>query len=391
MRNLQKIQILPSATVAINSRAAQKKLLGEPIYNFAAGDPVLPNHEAIVLAGIRAVQNKYAPYPPVAGLPRLRELAAAWMNATWDTSYRSENVLITCGGKFGLYAAMQALLQPGEEVLMISPYWVSYPEIVKLFDGKPRIISTTPEQGWKISPSDIEQNATSATSLLILNNGSNPTGILYTREELREILEVARKMKLNVIADEVYSGLVYDASPYVSCGSFPEYQDRVIVIQSCSKNFGMTGWRVGLIFGNKEIIRVLTLLQGQSTTGTSIISQQAAIGALEQAKEVNAYILQAMKKRRDIFMHSYRRLFSTKVETPSSSLYLFAPLTDFGVKNENSLAFCERVLDSANVALVPGRAFGRDDYVRFAFSEEEAVIEKGLEALHQALRMGMPK
>lgn len=382
MRNIQKIQILPSSTIAINTKATQKKLKGELIYNFAAGDPLIPNHDAITQAAINAVQKKFAPYPPIAGLPKLRELATSWMNSTWGANYQVENTLITCGGKIGIYTAIQALLKPNEEVLIISPYWVSYPEMVKLFDGRVRIIQTTPQQNWKITAEEIQKHATPTTSMLIFNNGNNPTGSIYTREEIQKILEVADKMDLNVISDEVYSGLTYDDNKYVSCSSFPEYQNRVIIIQSCSKNFGMTGWRVGLIFGNKELIKILTLLQSQSTTGTSIISQYAAIGALENAEIVNSYVRKEMQKRRNLFMDNYRRLFSQNAKNPASTLYFFAPISDFHGGEIDSGSFCENVMDKANVALVPGIAFGEDNYVRFAFSEEEESILKGLEALH---------
>lgn len=361
--------ILPSPTVAINTLALQKKRAGEHIFNFAAGDPILPNHESIVKSALRITEKRYVPYPPIAGIPELRKAAADWV------SYPVEQALVTCGGKYALFAALQTLLEPDDEVLIPAPYWPSYPEIVRLFSGVPKIV---PGQ-WKITPQDLQAHLTEKTKILIFNNACNPTGVLYSREEVREILAFSKRAGLMVLSDEVYSGLVYEGE-FASCGDFPEYRDLVVIIQSCSKNFGMTGWRVGFAFGPKPLIDVMTALQGQCTTGTCFVSQWAAFGALEQASAVIAYVKGAMQSRRDLFVQTYNQLFPEKLASPPSSIYIWAPIAE-----KDSVAFCKRALQEANVAIVPGIAFGAEGYVRFAYSEVEQDIVHGLTALRKVL------
>lgn len=374
----------PSATVTINSLAQKKRKNGEKVYNFAAGDPVLVNHPAIIQAAMKQTEQGHCPYPPLEGVPELRKLAAEWMNRSCSTNYAAENVLVTCGGKFALYAAVHSLLQPNEEVLIPAPYWVSYPDIVRLAGGIPRIIETKVEHGWKISSEDLLSHATKQTKMLILNNACNPTGVVYTSEEIREILKIAKQLGLTVISDEVYSGMVYDGS-FTSCGSFPEYQDNVIVVQSCSKNFGMAGWRVGFAMGPEKVIKRLSLLQSHSTTGTSLISQWAAVGALENADAVNAYVKKAMKDRRDLFVNTFNALFPKKIPNISSAIYAWVPLTSLSlIYSKNSKDVCEQLITSANIALVPGVAFGAEGHVRFAFSETIEDIRQGLQSLYNA-------
>ncbi len=376
----------PSATVRINSMATNKKANGERIYNFAAGDPVLNNHHSILQKAIRQTANGHCPYPPVEGMAELRRLTAEWMNSTCKTQYSKENVLVTCGGKFALFAIMYSLLTEGDEVLIPAPYWVSYPDIVKMAGGKPKIVLTSLEKRWKLTAQDLLKQVTKNTKMLIFNNACNPTGILYSRQEIKEILDVAKTHNLIVVSDEVYSGLVYEEPGFISCGSFHEHRERVLIIQSCSKNFGMTGWRVGFAVGPENIIKRLTALQSQSTTGVSVISQWAAIGALENADEVSSYVRESMKKRRDLFIKTFNTLFPGPIEEIKSALYAFVPLNSLGIHNiSDSIAFCEQMMTSDNIALVPGCAFGVDGYVRFAFSETEDEIYQALQVLNQAI------
>jgi aspartate aminotransferase len=374
-----------SATVTINAIAKKKKINGEKVYNFAAGDPVLPNHPSITQRVMRETENKFCPYPPVEGIPELRSLAAEWMNTTCHTDYSKENVLVTCGGKFALFALIYSFLQQGEEVLIPAPYWVSYPDIVKMAGGTPRIIPTCAENDWKITGQDLLRHVTPNTKILIFNNACNPTGVLYTKQEISDILAVAAKSGLRVISDEVYSGLVYEEPGFISCGTFPEHRERVLIVQSCSKNFGMTGWRVGFIFAPEDVIKRLAILQSQSTTGTALMSQWAAVGALENAEEVNCYVKETMRQRRDLFVHTFHSLFLCSLPEIKSALYAFVSLASMGMeKTINSVAFCEQLIASHNIALVPGTAFGIDGHARFAFSETEADIREALHVLKKA-------
>ena len=368
-------QLKPSATGIISSKASEMRKNGIHVHNFAAGDPILANHPVILKAAALAVSEGVSPYAPIAGLIELRQAAADWMNRRYDSKFDVSQTIVTCGGKFGIYAALQILLEAGDEVLIPAPYWVSYPEMTSLAHGTPKIVPTSEASDWKMTPEVLKSHLTKRSRVLILNNACNPTGALYTRKEIGELLAIAKEAHLIVISDEVYSELVFDGAEFVSCSSFPEHRSRVLVIESCSKNFGMAGWRVGFAFGPKELIANMIALQSQCTTGTSFISQKAALAALLHADEVASYVRSAMDKRRRLFFQTFNRLFGTDLPPVASTLYFFAKI------GSDSMKVCEHLLAQSRVALVPGIGFGLEGYARFAFSEEEAAIVKGLEAL----------
>lgn len=375
-----------SPTVIINSLAQKKMACGENIYNLSAGEPKLPMHEFLKQAAADAMNQGKILYSPVSGISELKYHATEWMNRIYHCSYQSENCLIVNGGKFGIYLLLQTLLNKGDEVIIISPYWVSYPAIIKLFDGTPIIIETQESEGWKITPEKLIHALSEKSRILIINNGSNPTGVIYTKQELEIILAIAKKHDLIVISDEVYSGLTYDNNSYISCGSFPDYQDNVIVIQSCSKNFAMTGWRVGFVFAHNNIINKLTSLVSQSTSGVTTISQWVAVAALKNEKRVNTWVRNEMQKRRDIMINAFCTQFDITLDLPSSALYAFIPLEKLGVINITSTQFCAQVIEEVNVACVPGIAFGKEDYVRFSFGAEENDITNGVKKLAEYLQ-----
>lgn len=383
-----KTQVPPSATVTINGIAQKKKASGERVYNLSAGEPIVEKAYYFKEISKWVLQNNQTNYPPVPGLQPLRDAAAEWMNNMYQTNFNAENILVTCGGKYGIYLALQALLDPNDEVIIMSPYWVSYPGMVELCGGKPVIIQTEENNSWKAKPSDIQQACTPKTKLLIINNAANPTGILYSRQELKELLDVAKKNNLIVISDEVYSGIVYD-STFISAGSFPEYQENTIIIQSCSKNFAMTGWRVGFVFGPTEFIKIITKLQGQTITGTSIVSQWAALEALKNAEQIMKEIQQEMQERRNIFIDTFNNLFTQNLQKPEASFYSFLSLNVFNqntkIDTTNSVNFCSKLLEQANIAIVPGIAFGKEGYVRFSYGAKPEELIEALNALKKYL------
>lgn len=374
-------QFKPSATGVIQAAAHQMSKKGIRVYNFGAGDPVLANHPEILRSAERVVSGKMSPYAPFAGLPEVRLAAADWMNRRYKTSFDLSQSVVTCGGKFAIYAALQILLETDEEVLVPSPYWVSYPEMIHMAGGRLVAVPTSGSTKWKIRPQDLLSRVTPQTRVFIFNNPCNPTGALYTRQEVSDLLAAARDANLMVISDEVYSELVFDGAEFVSCASFPEHRSRVVVIESCSKNFAMAGWRVGFAFGPAAIISNIIALQSQSTSGTALISQHAALGALLQAEAVATYVRQAMDERRQLFFTTYNQLFQTKISPVQATIYFFAP-----IGGADSMQTCQQILDKAHVALVPGIGFGMEGYVRFAFSEEKEQIELGLRALREYLK-----
>lgn len=371
-----------SATVAINSMAMEKKARGETVYNFAAGDPILPSHARVIEAVEAEMRTEMILYPPVAGIPELRQCASQWMNENYATSFTEENTIVTAGGKFALFAAIQLLLKEGDEVLIPCPYWVSYPQIVKLFKGHPVILPTIEKNQWKLTPEILKQHITANSKILILNNAGNPTGNLYSKEELKTLLDMAAEYNIFVISDEVYSRLVYDDHQFFSCGALT---DQVLVIQSCSKNFAMTGWRIGFGFGPKELIQSMIALQGQSTTGASLVSQWAGFAALKNSVEISTAVRRTMQKRRDLFFDTFNELFGCNLEKPASALYAFIPLSIFKTSMTSS-AFCTQLMAKGNIACVPGDAFGKEGYIRMAFAEKEEVLTLGLNALAEVIK-----
>lgn len=355
----KKSEAQPSMTVTLNSLAAGKKKAGEQVYNFAAGEPFLPNHPAVIAAVEAGLKHKPVLYAPLKGMAELRQAAADWMNRTYGTSYSLDQTIVTAGAKYALFAALQALIDVQDEVLIAAPYWVSYPEMIKLCGGEPNIIHTESTNGWKITPQDIKECCTKRTKALLINNCCNPTGAVYTRQELQAILETVQELGLFLISDEVYSELVY-AGSFVSCGAFPEFAASTIVVQSCSKNFGMTGWRVGFAFAQAPIIEAIALFQGHMTTGTSTVSQWAALAALEHADEIIASLRPEMQQRRDFCCNLLQQLFETPVALPEGSLYLFLSLEQLQAKDRSSVDYCMKVLKNGNVVLVPGEAFGKE-------------------------------
>lgn len=369
-----------SPTIAMNGLAAEKKARGERVYNLSAGEPELPAHGAVAAGATQAISAGKTLYPPVAGIPELRKAASVWMNKNYGSAYEMKNTLVTCGGKYGIFSIVQAFIKPSEEVIIISPYWVSYPAIVKMFGANPVFVNTNEQDGWKIDLEKLRSAITPKTKMLIINNGSNPTGVLYSHAEMQGILRLAAEHDFVVLSDEVYSGLTYEGE-YVSAASFPEFQDRVIVAQSCSKHFAMTGWRVGLMFGPEPVIKILTSIQSQSTTGTASISQWAALAAITNADEIIPHVKTAMQERRDVFIDTFNQLFGAKLKKPAAGLYSFFPLSALGVEEKDSVAFCKRALSECGVALVPGVAFGAEGYARAAFGANPAELKEALQVL----------
>lgn len=381
-------EILPSSTMSAFQLASEKKARGETVYNFAAGDPALANHPAILEMTNKKASVGKVPYPPAEGILELREAFTNWINRTCQIDYKPDEAAVTCGGKFALYAILACYLNPGDEVLLIAPYYVTYPAIVTMLEGKSKVIMATPEKGWKISGKDIERHATTKTKFIFLNNASNPTGALYNYEEILDILTTTKKLGITVISDEVYSGLVYSQNePFISCGRFPEFKENVFIVQSCSKNFAMSGWRVGFLLGDKSKLARIKAFQQQTTSGVSLLSQWGALGALLKADEVNLYVKTAFETRLKLFITTFNSLFSEKLDLPHSALYAFVPLPAMGINPAiNSMELADTLIKEGNIATVPGEAFGVPGYLRFACSESEKEIEEGVRQLHKVIK-----
>lgn len=369
-----------SRTMALHSQAASLRAHGKKIHNLCAGEPLLPVHPSIQEAVKKGLSGTVQ-YGPSAGLPELREAFAQWMNVQADTKYTRENVAVTPGGKFGLYALCQNYMRPGDEALVIAPYWVSYPDITSMCGGVPVIVSTSEEGGWKVTSALLEAACTPNTKFLFLNNANNPTGTLYTRQELAGILAVAVRYNLFVISDEVYSGLVYGDQVFVSCASFPEHRDRVAIIQSCSKHFAMTGWRVGFVVAAPEIISTIQAFQSNTITCVSAPDQWAALAALRSASEIQPWVRDEMRIRRDALVLGLRETFDVSVSLPPSALYVFIPQSIITQEHVPSEELCRSLLDFAHVAAIPGSAFGTEGMLRLSFGAPAHELKEAVGAL----------
>lgn len=386
MKLSSRLHIAPSATLAMNALAGEKKKAGEAVYNLTVGEPQIDTPEVIRQAAIDAMNAGKTLYTPLAGIPELRSEVATWMNKNFAAHFEKNNVIVTCGGKHGLLLTLQALLEPEDEVLMIAPYWVSYPSMVELYGGVSRVIETEEKHNWKVTSEQIVAACSPKTKILILNNGGNPTGVLYSKEELEDILKVAYEYNVTVISDEVYAGLCYDAHSFVSAASFHQFKENTIVIQSCSKHFAMTGWRVGFVMGPEKLITTLENLQSQSTTGTSSISQWAALAAFQHADEIIPKIGAQMQSRRDAFIQNFKKYFGVDLLPSQAGLYAFISLKSFGIEDTDSVAWCMKVLQEANVVFVPGKPFGAEGYVRASFGGNPQDLESGLRVLSEYLK-----
>lgn len=380
-----KNKLKPSATVTINSLAMKKKAVGQKVFNLSAGEPMLASHELVIAAASEAMKAGKTGYPPAMGIPELRKAASEWVNESYGSNFSVEETLVTCGGKFGLYALARTFLGVGDEAISIAPYWVSYPSLVEMTGATSVEIKTEEKNNWKITAEDLRGSITPKTKIIFFNNAANPTGVTYSRAEIGELIAVAVEHDILFISDEVYSGLVYDGE-FVSAGSFAEFKNNIVVIQSVSKHFAMTGWRVGIVFGASEILNTLADLQTQSTTGTSIISQHAAAAAFLNAKIINARVHAEMLARRDILVQNLQQKFSEKIKSPVAGLYIFLSLSDLGVKEKDDVKFCEQLLEEGNVALVPGAPFGAPGYVRFSFGAEPTELVAAVEAMENFLK-----
>ena len=373
------INITESATLKINSLAAEKIKRGETIFNLSAGEAHLEPHPAIVKAVENAIREGKTLYPPVRGIPELITAAVSWMKSDYHASYLNQECLVTAGGKVAIFYLLQTFLKQSDEVIIFSPYWVSYPTLITMFGGKPVVIETKPEAKWQISIKLLETKVNKKTKCIIINNGGNPSGAVYPAATLKRIIKIARRHNLLVISDEVYSGLTYDGKFYSLAQMHKEYEN-ISVVQSASKNFALTGLRVGFVFAGEHIIKPLSMLQSQSTSAAASISQYAVLGAMQNSTKITAQINKAVKRRRDLFFSELKAKLGITFAKPPAGLYAFLPVKLFG-KYSDSEQFCAEILEKANVASVPGSSFGRHDFVRFSFGVKEEVIKNAIKAM----------
>ena len=372
-------QVTPSLTLAIDSKAKAMKAEGLDICSFSVGEPDFDTPAHICTAAKFALDAGKTRYGPAAGELKLREAIAQKLQTDNNLCYGVENVIVTNGGKQSLYNLMMATIEPGDEVIIPAPYWVSYPEMVKLAEGAPVILPTSIESGFKISPDQLRQAITPKTKLFIFNSPSNPTGMVYTPDEVRAIADVIVEAGIWVVADEIYEKILYDGAEHLSIGSVnPEIYERTIVSSGFAKTYAMTGWRVGFLAGPPPIIRAVATIQSHSTSNVCTFAQYGAIAAYEGSQDCVREMLEVFAQRRQVILEAIRSIPGLTCPQPEGAFYVFANIGKTGM---NSIEFCDALLETHQVAVIPGIAFGADDCIRISYATDMNTIQTGMERL----------
>lgn len=372
-------RIQESQTLAISALAKKLRAEGKDVISLSAGEPDFPTPENVKQAAIKAIRDNFTKYTQNPGTPELREAVAQKFRRDNGLDVKASNILISNGGKHSLTNALQAICNPGDEVIVPAPYWVSFPEMVKLADGTPVILNTKEEKGFTFDASDVEPLVTSKTKAIIVNTPSNPTGAVISEQQLRSVAELARQKDFFIISDEIYEKIIYDDNKHFSVGSIENVKDRVITSCGVSKAYSMTGWRIGFIAANEDIIKRAAKIQSQMTSNASSISQAAALEALTGPQDAVEKMRVAFQKRRDVMLDRLSRIDGVSVNKPGGAFYFFPSVKELfgkqfnGKKLESSMDVVQYLLAEAMVALVPGIAFGMDSNIRmsYAYSEKE--------------------
>lgn len=382
-----------SPTLRLNALAQEMIQRGEDVINLTAGETDFPVSAAVRDATVKAVQEGNNRYTPSHGIPELRKAVAAWYKEQWGLEYTPKQITTTCGVKQGLFNLLLATVQPGDEVLIPAPYWVSYPEMVRIAGGTPVILPSDPADGFQLRAADVKAKLSSRSRLLLLNSPNNPTGGLYGEKELQEIAKVLEGTDVLVASDEIYGSLVFDEKKFTSFAALSaDAYKRTITFNGLSKSHAMTGWRVGFAAGNESLIEAMGILQGQSATNVTSIAQHAALAALKEPPSELAKKCVNMQERRDRAVHWLKQLPELKMATPLGAFYCFPDLSAYfgrttpkGTKILGSESLAEYLLAEAGVALVPGKPFGEDRCIRISFAKDLPSLDKGFQRIVAAL------
>ena len=377
-------QLSPSLTLSIDSKAKAMKAEGIDVCGFGAGEPDFDTPEHIKQAAIAALEAGFTKYTPSAGLPELRQAIAEKLEADNQLSYRASQVVVSSGAKHSCYNAILATCQPGDEVLIPSPYWVSYPDMVRLAGAEPVIVQTSERNGWKMRASDFENAMTPRTKMVILNTPGNPSGSVYTREELEGIVEVAAEEDIYILSDEIYEKLVYDDAKHVSIASISkEAYDLTITVNGFSKAYAMTGWRLGYLAAPEAVARAVDNIQSHSTSNPCSFAQKGAVAALKGDQQGLADMRDEFSMRRDYMFDRITKIPNITAVKPQGAFYILVNISQLGLSSQN---FADRLLSKANVAVVPGAAFGDDRTVRLSYATSIDIIKKGLDRFQDFCR-----
>ncbi len=360
------------------------KAEGIEVCNFSAGEPDFDTPDHIKAAAKQALDEGKTRYGSAAGESKLREAIARKLQTDNGLCYGADNVIVTNGGKHSLFNLMLALIEPGDEVIIPSPYWLSYPEMVKLAEGKSVIIQTDASTGYKVTPDQLRKAVTPKTKLFVLNSPSNPTGVVYTPDEVKALAEVVVECDILVVSDEIYEKIIYEDTQHLSIGAVsPEVFDRTIISSGFAKAYSMTGWRIGYLAGPGELIKAAIAIQGHSTSNVCTFAQYGAIAALSSPQDCVEQMRQAFAQRRQVMLERLNNIPELSCARPDGAFYMFVNISKTGL---TSMEFCNGLLEIQQVAAVPGIAFGADDHIRISYATDMTSIEKGMERLDKFVR-----
>jgi len=385
-------QIAPSPTLAVNAKAKALKAAGEDILNFSVGEPDFDTPLHVCEAGKKAIDDGHTRYTAVPGIPELREAVVERFREDHGWDYTPDQIQVSCGGKHGLYNIFQAVINPGDEVLIPAPYWVSYPPMVQLAGGVPVIIPLEEKDDFDLNPDMLTSYPTGKTRVIMINSPSNPTGSIFSAAALEAIGRMALERGWLVITDDIYETITYldGRLPHI-LDVDPKLKDQTIILNGVSKSFAMTGWRIGYCAGPDHIIKAMNKIQSQSTSNPSSPAQYAALAALRGPQDFPATMQEAFVPRRDFFVQDLRSIEGVTCVNPKGAFYVFPNFSAYygktfkGKAISDSVALADYFLDEAKVASVPGIAFGADDFIRFSFATSMEVIQEGMQRIRDAL------
>jgi len=376
----------------MNAKALSMRAAGIDVISFGVGEPDFDTPKHIREEAIRAIEEGFTRYTAVGGIPELKNAIVEKFKRDNNLSYEPDEVMVSCGGKHVLYNLAQAFLNPGDEVIIPAPYWVSYPPIVILAGASPVIVGTQEADDFKLSPESLEKAITPRTRLLILNSPSNPTGSVYTESELRALTEIILKYNIWVISDEIYEKLIFDDRPFHSVAQLSEEaKSKTFVVNGVSKTYAMTGWRIGYVAGPRQIMAGMTKIQSQSTSNPNSIAQKAAVAALNGPQDSIEAMVEAFVSRREYLLERLNAIKGVHCNVPGGAFYAFPNFSHYfnaeteGRAIKGSVDLCEYLLTEARVALVPGIAFGDDGFIRFSYATGLETIKEGLDRIESAL------
>jgi aspartate aminotransferase len=377
-------QLTPSLTLTIDSKAKAMKSEGLDVCGFGAGEPDFDTPEHIKAAAVAALEAGFTKYTPSSGIPELRQAISEKFAADNLLEYRPSQVIVSNGAKHACYNAILATCQPGDEVIIPAPYWVSYPDMVRLAGAEPVIVPTTERNAWKLTAENFENAMTPRTKMLIVNSPCNPTGSVYTREELQAIVEVAAEEDISILSDEIYEKLVYDDTKHVSIASLSkEAYDLTITVNGFSKSYAMTGWRLGYLGAPDAIAKAVDSIQSHSTSNPCSFAQKGGVAALKGDQQPLADMRDEFDMRRNYMFDRISKIPNITAVKPLGAFYVLVNISQLGLTSQN---FADRLLSKATVAVVPGAAFGDDRTIRLSYATSIDVIKKGLDRFQDFCR-----